>query len=148
MSLKRMAVLLPVLVMACGGGRQASQPSGIAANEPGPSLIVERFLQAANSNDLTTMVTLFGTADRRIDQLESTGSAQRRMYALASMLRHDDFQIQGQEIVPGRMADAVEVRVRIRRGDRVTVVPHLVVRRKGGGWIIERIDTEALVQRS
>lgn len=146
-SINRFAVLVPVLVLACGGGRPAPQAGGIAADEPGPSLVVERFLQAANANDLNTMIQLFGTSDRRIDQLESVAKAQRRMYALASMLRHDDFQIQGQQIVPGRMSEAAEVRVRIRRGDIVTAVSHVVVRRRGGGWIIEWVDTEALVQR-
>ena len=134
--------VLAVLVAACGGGASPA-PQGPAGG-PAPLLVVERFLQAANVNDLPTMTTLFGTADKTIDQLEPVSTAQQRMYVLASLLRHDDFVIQGQRVVPGRMNEATEVVVMLRQGSRQVVVPHLVVRRNAGGWIIEKIDVERL----
>lgn len=136
-------VLAALLLAACGGGPSPGQPRD-AVGLPGAQLVVERFLQAANANDLPTMTRLFGTARKPIDELEPETTAHRRMYVLASLLRHDDFAIQGQRVVPGRMDDATEVLVMIRRGQRQTMVPHLVVRRDGGGWIIERIDVERL----
>ena len=133
---------LLVLLAACGARDQSSPVP--AAESPGPALVVERFLQAANVNDLQTMGQLFGTKDRTIVQLDGRQQAEERMYVLASLLRHDDWSIQGQRTVPGRTEDATELLVRIQRRSRAAVVPMLVVRRSSGGWIIERIDVEPL----
>lgn len=143
----RISRWLPVLMIAltaCGGSTRSGGPPAVAS--PGPALAVERFLQAANSNDLTTMMQLFGTSSRTIDQLDGQAKAEQRMYVLASLLRHDDFNILGREAVPGRLQDAVLLRVQLTRGDETVVVPHLVVRRDRGGWIIERVDVEPLTQ--
>lgn len=140
---KRHYPLLCLLILAaCGGGQQSSALP--ASDSPGPALVVERFLQAANANDLETMSQLFGTPDRTIVQLDGRRQAEERMYVLASLLRHSDWSIEGQRTVPGRMTEATELVVRIRRGPREAVVPIRVVRRSGGGWIIERIDVEPL----
>lgn len=125
------------LALAACGGRTPVTP---AAEAPGPGLVVERFLQAANVNDLKTMTQLFGSPDKTIDQLYGRKQAEQRMYLLASLLRHDDFTIRGRRTVPGNTENATELLVQLKKGDRTVVVPHLVVRRKGGGWIIEKID--------
>jgi hypothetical protein len=137
-----LALVLPVVVLAACGSRTAVP----AMDSPGPALVVERFLQAANSNDLHTMTQLFGTARGTIDQLEPRERAERRMQVLASLLRHDDYTVQGQRAVPGRLQDATELLIQFQMGDRTVLVPHLVVRR-GNGWIIERVDVEALTLR-
>ncbi|MDX1673449.1 MAG: hypothetical protein R3314_01510 [Longimicrobiales bacterium] len=139
---------LMVVVLAGCGGSSGSAGSGQArtpaAESPGPALVVERFLRAANANDLQTMTQLFGTANRTIVQLDGKTRAEERMYVLASILRHRDWSIVGQQTVPGRMLDATELLVRIQKQEREAVVPFLVVRRDEGGWIIERVDIEPL----
>lgn len=130
------------LAVACSSGAEVPPASA----SPGPVLAVERFLQAANANDLATMTELFGTEDKTIVELEGRSTAEQRMYVLASLLRHDDFTIQGQETVPGRLRDATELQVELTKGESRILVPHLVVRKKGGGWIIERVDVEALTR--
>lgn len=139
---RTLALLLPLVVLAC-----APRPQVSAMDSPGPALVVERFLQAANINDLHTMTQLFGTARGTIDQLEPRERAERRMQVLASLLRHEDYTIQGQRAVPGRLQSATELIIEFKMGERTVVVPHLVVRR-GNGWIVERIDVEALTLRS
>ncbi len=139
--------LFLVAASGCGGSRRDTTQTA-AQGSPGPALTVERFLQAANANDLETMMQLFGTADRTIVQIDGQARAERRMYVLATLLHHDDYTIVSQAGVPGRMKDATELQVRLRRGDRSVVVPHMVVRKKGGGWIIEKIDIEKLTQSS
>jgi hypothetical protein len=136
-----LGLLLAVTACATRARQESVTP---AAQSPGPALLVERFLQAANANDLETMSQLFGTRDRTIVQLDGQTQAEERMYVLASLLRHDDWFIQGQRTVPGRMMDATELLVEIRRGENRAVTPILVVRRARGGWIIERIDVEPL----
>jgi hypothetical protein len=73
--------------------------------------------------------------------------AEQRMHVLASLLRHQDYTVTGQRVVPGRIDDATELLVELRLTDRVVVVPHLVVRKRDGGWIIERVDLENLTAR-
>ena len=140
----RDVLVLVLLAAACGGAPERSRTP--ASESPGPALVVERFLRAANANDLATMTRLFGSHRQTIVELEGQTRAEERMYVLASLLRHDDWSIQGQNRVPGRLMDATELRVRLRQGDEGIVVPFLVVRRRDGGWIIERIDLQPLTQ--
>lgn len=133
---------LPVLMLApllgCGGGA-SSGGSVTPADGPGPQLVVERFLQAANANDWDTMGQLFGTPDYTIEERDGALRADRHMLVLASLLRHDDFVIQGRRAVPGeRGATSVVVDI-VRDGQRIQI-PFLVVRRHDGGWIIQQIE--------
>lgn len=142
-----MGVLAILTASACGGGSASSSAEPFrtpASQSQEPTLVVERFLRAANANDLETMTQLFGTARQTIVEREGVNRAQRRMYVLASILRHRDYSIQGQETVPGRIMDAIELKVRIETEDRTAVVPFLVVRRNDGGFIIEQIGIESL----
>jgi hypothetical protein len=138
--------LLPVVLLAvlAACGVRDTMP---AMDSPGPALVVERFLQAANQNDLRTMAQLFGDSRRSFDQMHSAERAERQMQVLASLLRHEDYSIQGQRIVPGRINDATELLVEIKTAEQTVVVPHLVVRRRSGGWIIEQIEVERLTTR-
>lgn len=138
-----LSVVSMMVVAACGGRDQVP-----AMESPGPALVLERFLHAANMNDLYTMTQLFGTAGKTIDQIETRERAERRMQVLASLLRHEDYVVRGQRAVPGRLRDATELMVEMQLQDRTVMVPHLVVRRTGGGWIIERIDIEPITQQS
>jgi hypothetical protein len=144
----RLSPTFPVAALAvlaaCGGAGPSPESPG---SSPGPALTVERFLQAANTNDWSTMSRLFGTSDKTIDELDGSSQAQRRMQLLSSLLRHDDFAFRGQRQVPGRLQDATELMVQLRQGTRQVDVPFRVVRRKGGGWIIEWIDTVQLARR-
>jgi hypothetical protein len=45
--------------------------------------------------------------------------------------------------VPGRMGEAVRVRVRMRFGDRRVLVPYTLVRSRDG-WLVEQIAVETI----
>lgn len=135
-------IVMMTTLAACS--TSASESRTPASQSPGPALVVERFLRAANANDLPTMTELFGTAEQSIRELDGETRSEERMYVLASVLRHQDWSIQGQEAVPGRMVDATELQVMIEKEEKSAVVPFLVVRRHQGGWIIERINIEPL----
>lgn len=151
--MKTMQYVLVAAVLAAVAGCSSSsgqvEPDRVPpASSPGPSLVVERFLQAANANDLQTMMDLFGTANRTIVQIDGQARAERRMHVLATLLHHDDYAILSQEGVAGRLSEATRLQVQLVRDGTSVVVPHLVVRRQGGGWVIEKIDVEKLTQSS
>ena len=124
-----------VLLAGCGGPPAAEVP----ATGPAPQLVVERFLQAANTGDWATMRQLFGTSQQTIADRDGPERADRHMHLLASLLRHDDFVVSGRQQVPGR-TDATYIVVTITRQGEQRAIPFLVVPRAGGGWIIERIE--------
>ncbi|HEY8484796.1 MAG TPA: hypothetical protein VIL13_09310 [Longimicrobiales bacterium] len=137
-----LATGLTALVVGACGSRSADVPrvDGLA-----PALVVERFLQAANSDDLETMARLFGTREGSILKRDPRPDVERRMYALASYLRHKDFKVEGERPVPGRLGEAVWVLVRLDLGRRQVVTPFTVLR-SVDGWLIEQFDLEAIAR--
>lgn len=133
--------LLAVLLCAgCGGAAPGNAPA--PDDDVGPALVLDRFLRAVNANDLPVLTTLFGTSDKTILELESREQAETRMFVIASALRHDDYVIEGRQVVPGRLRNATQLMVRMRLGQRQVVVPFLLVRTTAGGWRIEQVDLQ------
>lgn len=129
------ALLLSLLVTACGGGAaQQASPSGPLA----PQLTVERFLQLANQNDWTSMGHLFGTPRQSVLERDGPERAERHMQLLSSLLRHDDFQVSGRRSVAGNEA-ATRIMVDLYRNGESFTVP-FVLEPRGSGWIISRIE--------
>ncbi len=122
-----------------------------------PQLAVESFLRAANcvasasctskARDLDTMTHLFGTRDGSILERDSRADVEKRMYALASLLQSEDYQVQGQNIVPGRVGEAVQLLVRLKQNGRAISLPITMVHAHGGDWLVEQIDMGPLTQR-
>jgi hypothetical protein len=126
---------------------QAVQP---AAYRPGAqptlaaSLVIENFLRAVSSNDLETMGNLFGTTSGPISKRDEKNNVERRMYALATILKHQDYRIEGTEIVPGRSQVATQVNVWMVVNGRSVLVPWTLVRANGDNWMVEQIGIEAI----
>lgn len=135
--------LLPILWMA-GGCASHPVPAPPADAVVAPSLIIEQFLKAANAQDLDTMARLFGTKDGPEAGRYEKKYVDSRMFALASVLRHDDYSIQGEQIVPGRRDEATQLIVRMRFGERQVDVPFTMVRTKAGSWLIEQIGIQRI----
>lgn len=134
----------------------------------GSSLAVERFLQAANAQDLDGMARIFGTADGPVLDTGSTfGCAFKKMgswfgmsdacrtyqevelwmHTLSQILQHEDYRIVSESDVPGRMHTTTRIGVDISRagGQDVADVGFLVVRAGGDGhWLIEEIELERI----
>lgn len=138
-------VLVVLLAAGCGGNPGA----GGSPNSPpvAPALIIERFLQAVNAQDLETMARLFGTERGSILNRDPRSEVEQRMYTLAAILRHEDYQLEGERPVPGRLGQAVQMIVRMRFGSRQVAVPYTLVRTRNGPWIIEQIDVESITGR-
>lgn len=138
--------LAPVLILVACSSRTEPIQRNETAMGMAPALAVERFLQAANRQDLATMSRLFGTVDGPIIDRDPREEVEKRMFAIAAILRHEDFRIEGEQIVPGRPeATQLIVRMTVDRGRQVPVA-YTLVRSKKGAWLIEVIDLEAITK--
>jgi hypothetical protein len=160
------AVLLSLSLFAgaCTTVVQQGPGAGVVAQ-----LSLERFLQAANARDLTAMSRLFGTASGPAGDTGSTlgcafkkigswfgGSAcvkrrdvEVRMDAIAQVLRHDDYRVDREESVAGRMNEATRIYVDLTfQGQIAREVPFVLVRSGGGQWLVEEVDLQRAMTRT
>lgn len=124
-------------------------PGGAAPTDPMMSgaLVVEQFLRAVNANDLDAMARLFGTRQGPIVRLYDRKQVDDRMFALANILKHDDYQIVRNEIVPGRREEATNLIVRMSVRGRESEVPYTLVWSNDRTWLIEQIDLQKVTGR-
>lgn len=138
-----LALMLTAAVAACSSAPTPA-PSG-PGSSVAPALVVEQFLRAVNANDLDTMARLFGTIDGSIIGRDTRKQVDDRMFALASILRHSDYSLEGEQIVPGRRDVATQLLVRMVLPDgRSAVVPFTLVYSSDRTWLIEQIAVERL----
>jgi len=162
---RRLGMLITAVLVqtSCSTRAQPNAAAPVAAQ-----LSVESFLQAANRRDLDAMGRLFGTSDGPLMETGSTfgcafkkvgswfgGTACRkrqdvelRLEAIASVLRHDDYRIDREEGVAGRLGPATRVIVDLTvRGEQVPDVPFVVVRTSEGRWLVEQVDLQRAMAR-
>jgi hypothetical protein len=99
MLLRGVVVLLPVFLAACTQRVEVRPMAQMA-----PALVVEQFLGAVNSQDFNRMGTLFGTKEGTIAGRDPKENVEKQMFLLASILRHEDYRIEGDQAVPGRLS--------------------------------------------
>jgi hypothetical protein len=140
-------VVLAVLVAsaACGGNTGGPvggpAPAGVGA-AMAPAAAVEQFMGFAAQQRYTEMGYVFGTARGPLAEQQAPARVNRRMQAIASVLRHDTYSMTGVVPVANR-PDARQVTVQLRRGQRTMTVPFTVVQGPGGRWLVELVDLEA-----
>ena len=122
----------------------AGAPLGTGAPSVATSLVIEQFLRAVNASDLDTMARLFGTVEGPIVKRDPKKDVDNRMYALAAILRHEDYAIEGMQIVPGRRDEATRVNVAMTVNGRSVRVPYTLVWSRDGNWLVEQIGIEAI----
>lgn len=139
-------LLAASLLSACAS---STPPNGAAAPDPSfaPALTVERFMRAANQRDFDTMASLFGTRDGSVNAQWTDKEVDERMLIFANVLRHQDYSITGEEIVPGRRDEATQLNVRILLQNGSTVdVPFTLVRTRSASWLIESLALDVLTR--
>jgi hypothetical protein len=122
----------------------AGAPRGTGAPSVATSLVIEQFLRAVNAKDLDTMARLFGTVAGPITVRDSQKDIDNRMFAIATILRHEDYSIEAMQIVPGRRDEATLVNVSMTVQGRSVRVPYTLVWSKDGNWLVEQIGIEAV----
>ena len=145
------AVLLLALA-ACGGNAATTAPPSGPAPQPmpaaatGPAAAVEGFLAQAAARNYMGMAQLFGTVEGPISSHEPGPQVERRMYAIANIVHNDRFMIRGQQNIPGRGPEALQLTVSITQGGQTKDVPFVVVRSNAGNWRVEQIDLQVLTR--
>jgi hypothetical protein len=140
----RSAGLLLVLGLlpACA----SSSPRAGVDSSFAPAMTIERFLRATNQNDLDTMASLFGNRNGSVTRVWSRKEVDERMLIFASVLRHTDYAITGEEVVAGRREEATQLNVRmVIQGDTIQV-PFTMVRTANQNWMIENIGIERVTR--
>ncbi len=146
-------LLMPaVLLFAACVQRQVvttttSNTSG-TASALGPALVVEQFMRAVNREpkDLATMGRLFGTREGPIAERDAKADVEQRMFAIATVLHYDDYQIVREQLVPGRTQEATQLIVNVQAGGKTHSVPFIMVRYKDG-WLIEQIGIDVITNQ-
>ena len=130
------------LLSACAG---ATTRTGVDSSV-GPAMTIERFLRATNQSDLDTMASLFGNRDGSVTRVWSQKEVDERMLIFASVLRHTDNTIAGEEVVAGRRNEATLLNVdMVIRGDTIQV-PFTMVLSGDQNWLIENIGIERVTR--
>lgn len=146
--MQRRAFLIAAAMAALAGCTTTTRTvtPGPAA-DVAPTLVIEQFLRAANANDLDAMARLFGTQQGPITEIDSKQAVDDRMFAIASVMRHKDYRIEGEQLVPGRRDVATQYMVRLMLpDDREVVVPITMVYSAAGRWLVEQIALEKITQ--
>jgi len=134
-----------LLVLAGCTTRTVSTAASREIDGVGAMLSVERFLAAANERDFEAMQLLFGSYGGPIkgDRQE----IELRMAAIAEILRHEDYEITGEEREPGREYPTTRVTVTLTKDGRpIPGIPFLVVRSEAGGWLVEQVDLQHVMR--
>jgi len=144
------AFVLAALALVIGSLGCATT-SAVAGDGPGagePRVVVERFLRLAAEGDFAGMGRIFGTAEGPVARRDPAGELERRMYALATLLRHESAVVGEGSPVPGRGGEAIGFEVAFTRDGRVRTAPFVVVRGPGQRWFLEEVGLSALADRS
>lgn len=139
-------LILILFALLSGCGNRMRPPEGLAG-AVAPSAAVEDFLRFAGENNYRGMGWVFGTREGPLFRLYPAAEVERRMYGLASALRHDGFIVGNSNQVPGRGDGALRFDVVITRGSRNVRVPFIVVAGPERRWYVEQLDVEAVTGR-
>jgi hypothetical protein len=121
----------------------AQAPQAVVA----PTMTIERFMRAVNQRDLQTMARLFGTREGPVARTWNAKEVDERMRILAEVLRHNDYKIAQEDIVPGRRDEATQFTVNITVGSRIVPVPFVLVRSaQEPEWLIEDIKIQLITR--
>lgn len=146
--MKRILTLMLATVVLTACVKEQVVSGSPSASNLGPSLVVEQFMRALNSEpkDLAAMGRLFGTKDGPIGERDQRAQVEQRMFAIGTILQHDDYEIVREQQVPGRTGEATQLHVRVKAGERSSNVPFTLVRYKNG-WLIEQIGIDVITNQ-
>jgi len=136
-----LALVAAVSLAGCGSRAHLAGPPPPAS----PQATVDQFLAAVNADDLRRMSQLFG--DERGPVAVTQRDASKRelqMQILQRLLVSDSVHKFGTEQVPGYTTRRL-LRLELFRGNRSRAVPVTVAEQRAGGWLVMKLDVDALL---
>jgi hypothetical protein len=136
--IKARALVLAVLLAACGGG---SAPSTVAPTTSARGA-VDAFMQAVADSNVTQMGNLWGTSAGPAAKTNQPSDWEKRIVVMQTYLQNESHRV---------VADAPEgtgdtrhaVQVEIRRQLCSWVVPFTAIKLADGTWIVNQVDVTA-----
>ena len=146
--MKRLPICFLLLLLTSAGACTTRTVVDQSQLQVAPSLVVERFLQAANMRDLETMGRLFGTEDGPFIDRRGRVETELRMDVLVEILRHDRYQIVSERRVAGAEAPSNRIGVDFLMPNGITVrdVGFTVVFTSSNRWLIREIEVDRITE--
>jgi hypothetical protein len=136
--IKARALVLAVLLAACGGG---SAPSTVAPTTSARGA-VDAFMQAVTDSNLTRMANLWGTSAGPAAKTNQPPDWQKRIAVMQTYLQNESHRIVG-DAPEGTGDTRHAVQVEIRRELCTWVVPFTAIKLGDGTWIVNQVDVTA-----
>ncbi|HEY7614548.1 MAG TPA: hypothetical protein VH764_16235 [Gemmatimonadales bacterium] len=137
--IKARALVLAVVVAACGGG---SGPSKVTPTNSARGA-VDAFMQAVADSNLTQMANLWGTAAGPAAKTRQPADWERRIAVMQAYLQNESHRV----VSDGPATPAAEgrraVQVEIRRQLCTWTIPFTAVKLGDGSWIVNQVDLTA-----
>ena len=135
--LRRLAMLVTLGGLACGGGAPPGAPAPQAMNET-----LAQFLAAVKANDLDRMGRLWGTERGPAAEWMNAPELRQRLTVIQKYLTHVGYRVvEGPLAVPS-VADRRTFRVELQRQRCNRVLPIDLVRTRRGGWLVVDVHLE------
>lgn len=131
------ALVLAVLVAACGGG---STPSTVAPKTSARGA-VDAFMQAVADSNLAQMASLWGSSAGPAAKTRQPADWERRIEIMQAYLQNETHRVVSDAPAGSDARHAVQVE--IRRGLCTWVVPFTALRLADGNWIVNQVDVTA-----
>jgi hypothetical protein len=136
--IKARALVLAVLLAACGGG---SAPSTVAPSTSARGA-VDAFMQAVADSNLTRMASLWGTTAGPAAKTNQPSDWQKRITVMQAYLQNESHRIVG-DVPEGTSNTRHAVQVEIRRELCTSIVPFTAIKLGDGSWIVNQVDLTA-----
>jgi hypothetical protein len=136
--IKARALVLAVLLAACGGG---SAPSTVAPTTSARGA-VDAFMQAVADSNLTQMANLWGTSAGPAAKTNQPSDWEKRVTVMQAYLQNESHRVMSDAPAPGD-ANRHAVQVEIRRQLCSWVVPFSTIKLSDGTWIVNQVDVTA-----
>jgi hypothetical protein len=135
--IKAPALVLAVLLAACGGG---SSPSTVAPTTSARGA-VDAFMQAVADSNLAQMSNLWGTSAGPAAKTRQPADWERRVAVMQAYLQNESHRVISD--APAGSEGRYAVQVEIRRHLCTWVVPFTAIRLTDGTWIVNQVDLTA-----
>jgi hypothetical protein len=136
--MRRVALVVPLLALACGHGGPAAPPAPQSINQA-----LDQFLAAVKSNDLARMGQLWGTARGPAVTFMKPEELRMRLAVIQKYLSHVGYRVVEGPIVSPANQNIRSYRVELQRQGCNRVQPFDLIRTRDGGWLVYDVHLEA-----